>query len=142
LPLVCHPIKGGDVQQDSRHSIAKSHVREVVAVVEPFPVVPDIVFRRVSNGITRVCRGTYGARASLRLIVDAIARHMLVAGSTPRTILRTIEWCVLNHPTFLTQDRRNIVTGEAYSSMLIELARQSIARVALESPSSASAGDA
>ena len=44
-------------------------------------------------------RHVWRARGSA-LIIRVTARQMLAGGSTPAAILRAIEWCVLNHPSF------------------------------------------
>ncbi len=98
---------------------------------------PYAAARRLSNQISRAFRGTYGARTGLRTIVRSVTRQMLVAGSSPDAVARTIEHCVLNHPACLAGDPQNIMTGRSHSRMLVELTRQWVEQMALEGTSPA-----
>jgi hypothetical protein len=98
--------------------------------VEPLASLSDPLLRRLSKWIVRVFRGAYGARTTLREVVRAAALQMLAAGTSPSDVLRALERYVLDHPECLARDRRNLVTGQPLSRMLIELTRQVVAAVA------------
>ena len=86
----------------------------------------------MSNQIGRAYRGTYGAKTGLRTIVRAIARQLLMDGSSTDAVARAFEQCVLTHPDRPGHDPQNVVTGQSYSDMLVALTRESIASVAVE----------
>lgn len=104
------------------------------ALVEPLAVVPAVVLRRLSNWITRLFRGTYGARSSLRLVIREAARQMLEAGMSQAAITVELERRVLDHPACVAHDRPSIVTGVSPSHMLSELVRHAVADVVPEVP--------
>lgn len=88
--------------------------------------------RRMSNQLARAYRGTYGARTGWRTIVRSVARQMLTAGSSAESVSHVFESYVMNHPAGFGADPRNIVTGKNHSQMLVEVAQQCVADVALE----------
>jgi hypothetical protein len=93
--------------------------------------------RRVSNQLGRAFRGTYGAKAGLDTIVRSLAHPLLARGTPPDAVIRSLEALVLEHPERLAGDPRRIGTGEALSTTLIELIRQSVAGAAEEQRRSA-----
>lgn len=98
----------------------------------PPAVLPAAAARRVSNQIARAFHGTYGATTGLQTIVRAIARQLLVAGSTPDEVTRAFEACVLAHPARHGGDSRSAVPGQVPSAMLVEITRECVSSVALE----------
>src|SRR5436305_2549197 len=108
--------------------------RGIVAVTDGGSVqlLPAQGARRLSNQITRACRGTYGARTGLRAIVRGLARQMIGAGWSAEEVARALEESVLNHPACVADDPRSIATGKLNSRMLIEIAQECVADVALE----------
>ena len=88
--------------------------------------------RRLSNQISRVYRGTFGARTGLRTIVRTMARQALGAGASPSDVARAFEIQVLSHSAHLAADRHDDGAGELRSQSLIELTQQCVADVARE----------
>jgi hypothetical protein len=99
---------------------------------EATTTLPDAAVRRLSNQIARAFRGTYGANTGLRTIVQSVARQLLVAGSSPEAVARIMEQAVRNHPGAAAGDRPNIVRGGSHTTMLVELTRECVTKVALE----------
>jgi hypothetical protein len=93
----------------------------------------DAAARRISNQLARAYRGTYGARTGLRTIVLALARQMIRDGVSPEMTARAFERCVLEHPARAIGDAQPAASGASHSRVLIDLTRECVAEVALES---------
>jgi hypothetical protein len=93
-------------------------------------VLPDAAARRLANQLARAFHGTYGAPTGLRVIVRAVARQMLVAGSSEAAVARTFERCVMNHPACPADSKS--LTDMAQPRMLVALTQQCVAEVAQE----------
>lgn len=94
-------------------------------------VLPAIAVRRLSTQIGRAFRGTYGANAGLRTIVQATARELLLAGATPHAVARAFAECVERHLAHLASDQREMTT-KVSSAGLVAVTRECVALVALE----------
>jgi hypothetical protein len=92
----------------------------------------DAAARRMWNQLERTFRGTYGAQAGLASIVRSLAVQMLRAGVTIEDSARTFELCVLHHPSCMSIDEKNLVTGESRVQQLLDLTRECVAAAAAE----------
>lgn len=95
---------------------------------DSFPtVVPAASGRRLSSQIGRAFRGTFGAKTGLRTLMKSIAEKMLADGVTEQGIVQAFETCVMQHPARTGCDSHSLISGQARSAVLVELATECVA---------------
>jgi hypothetical protein len=95
------------------------------------PLVPVASGRRLSSQIGRAFRGTFGATTGLRTLMQSIAEQMLAGGVTQQDIAQAFETCVMQHPARIGCDSQSLISGKAYSAVLVELASECVAAASL-----------
>jgi hypothetical protein len=105
-------------------------VRQHSEVLSPALVLPRVAAHRLANQLTRVFRGTYGAKTGLQALAAALTRQLLVGGFSPDMIARAFENCVVCHPA--VRDARGGATRHAETATLIAMTTASVASVVRE----------
>lgn len=98
--------------------------------ISPPLILPRVAAHRLANQLTRVFRGTYGAKTGLQVLAATLTRQLLVGGFSPDMIASAFENCVVCHPCVL--DERDATTRRAETAMLIAMTRASVASVVRE----------
>src|SRR5262245_40342693 len=116
-------------ERASRLHVDRRRAASSVNAPAEVAALPPAAMRRLSNQIGRAYRGTYGAKTGLRILASAVARQLLVGGSTPEAVARAFEECVLNHAVLGAGDPETRATD---SQRLVDVTRECVTEVANE----------